>query len=201
MSAQGPQNTGEPRSLHRKRLPKRANPLWRPSDRIEAWVSGALFAVLAFGLPAASLSVGWTAYSSEMRTVNAQAAERHQVDARLNANAAGVGGGSFQKAPVSWTDKNGTRHSGTAEVKPGTAKGATVRIWVDRDAAVTDAPMPPASAVATGWLAGGLTAGAVAAGVAGARRGVRYTLDRRRYAQWDAEWQMLEPQWSKRLRG
>jgi hypothetical protein len=203
MNARGPQNAGGPRSPHRKRLPKRANPLCRTSDRIEAWVSGVLFAVLALGLPAASLSVGRAAYSSELRTVNAQAAERHQVDARLSADAtgSGQGRGGFQNAPVHWTEKDGTQHSGTAHVTPGTANGATVRIWVNRDGAVTDAPMPPGSAIATGWLAGGLTAGAVTAGVFGARRGVRYTLDRRRYAQWEAEWQMLEPQWSKRLRG
>jgi hypothetical protein len=140
-----------------------------------------------------------------MRTVQSQNAERHRVEARLTADAQGTGQRSdeenVQQAPVRWTEKDGTQHSGTARVIPGADKGETVKIWVDREGTVTEAPMPSGSAVATGWLAGGLTAGAVTAGVLGTRRSARYVLDRRRYAQWDAEWELLEPLWSKRLPG
>jgi hypothetical protein len=32
-----------------------------------------------------------------------------------------------------------------------------------------------------------------------ARKSMRLALDRRRYARWDAEWDLVEPQWSARF--
>jgi len=85
-------------------------------------------------------------------------------------------------------------------VKSGTAKGSTARVWLDREGAVTGPPMNAGNAAATGWLAGGMAALAVVTGVCAARAGVRKVLDRGRYARWDAEWDLVEPQWSARFR-
>lgn len=138
-----------------------------------------------------------------MDTVRAQAAERHEVTARLLSNAEGAGDGAegtLQPAWVRWTDENGGERTGTALVKSGTAKGSTARVWLDGEGAVTDPPMSAGNATATGWLAGGMAALAVATGFCAARAAVRKVLDRGRYARWDAEWDLVEPQWSARFR-
>jgi hypothetical protein len=40
----------------------------------------------------------------------------------------------------------------------------------------------------------------VAAGSYAVGAGMRLVLNRRRYAQWDAEWDLVEPRWSARFR-
>ncbi|WP_432093302.1 Rv1733c family protein [Streptomyces sp. bgisy100] len=186
---------------YRSRPANGRNPLVRRADRVESWCAAALVALLFAGVPTASLAVGRVAYASEMHTVRAQAAERHRVQARLTADAevmAQTDTDGTSRAPVRWTEGNGAQRSGTAGVAPGTAKGSTVRIWVDRTGSVTTAPMPEKAAVATGWAAGFLTAGLVTAWGFGARAALRRLLDRSRYARWEHEWEAFEPQWSRR---
>lgn len=75
-----------------------------------------------------------------------------------------------------------------------------MRVWLDLEGTVSDPPMSVRTATSTGWLAGGMTAVAVATGVFAAGAGMRLVLDRRRYGQWDAEWDLVEPHWSARFR-
>ncbi|MEU8569590.1 hypothetical protein AB0C51_14715 [Streptomyces pathocidini] len=181
------------------------NPLRRPSDRAQRWLTGLLLVVLAGGVPAAAMSAGFAVHDSTLRTVQTQVAQRHQVTARLTqdpANAASQGSGDdLRSAQVRWTEKDGAVRTGQARVSAGSSKGDTVRIWVDRQGRVTDAPMSSQAATANGWLAGGLAAGAVATFGLAAHAGLRIALDRRRYAQWEAEWEQVEPQWARRFGG
>lgn len=199
MSAQGSPHASGPRSPRHESASKRANPLRRTSDRIETWCSGFLMLVLALGLPVASLSAGLSAYESSMRIVQVQSAERQEVSARLTSNVKGDSDVAKQSAQVRWTDKDGTARTGTTLVKSGTPKGTTVRVWVDRDGHLTSPPMSALNARTTGWFAGGMTAVGAAAGWYAARAGMRWALNRRRYAQWDAEWDQVEPLWSARF--
>ncbi|MFI8992568.1 hypothetical protein [Streptomyces sp. NPDC053542] len=202
MSAQGSPYASGPHPPHQEHRSKGANPLRRTSDRIECWVARFLMLAFALGLPMASLGVGLTAYESAMRSAHAQAAERHAVAARLTSNADEAQDAEYvqQRARVRWTDKNGKERTGATLVKAGTREGATVRIWVDRDGAITSPPMTVHNATAMGWTVGGGTAVAVAAGLFAARAGTRLALDRRRYARWEAEWDLVEPHWSARFR-
>ncbi|WKX14021.1 hypothetical protein [Streptomyces sp. NL15-2K] len=200
MSAQNsPHASGQP-PPRQEHASKGANPLRRTSDRFESWFRGLLMLVLVLGLPVAALSAGTTAYESSMRTVQAQSADRQEVTARLTSNVKGVTTDGKQQAQVRWTDDNGTVRTGTTLVKSGTPKGATVRVWVDRDGGLTSPPMSELNATTTGWFAGGMAAIGVGAGFYAARTGMRHVLDRRRYAQWDAEWDLVEPLWSARFR-
>ncbi|MGW2493927.1 hypothetical protein OG411_32390 [Streptomyces pseudogriseolus] len=200
MSAWNPPHASGPLPPRRERTPKRANPLRRPSDRFESWFRGFLMLVLVLGLPVAALGAGLTAYESSMRTVQTQSAERHQVDARVTSITEEVGENTKQQARVRWTDDDGTARTGTTLVTPDTPEGTTVRVWVTGEGAVTSPPMTENQAVTTGWFAGGAAVVGVAAGVFAARVGVRHALDRRRYAQWDAEWNQVEPLWAGRFR-
>ncbi|MFG2030754.1 hypothetical protein [Streptomyces sp. NPDC048825] len=200
MSAQNSSHASGPPPPRQEHASKGANPLRRASDRFESWVRGLLMLVLVLGLPVAALSAGTTAYESSMRTVQAQSADRQEVTARLTSNVKGVTTDGKQQAQVRWTDDNGTVRTGTTLVKSGTPKGATVRVWVDRDGGLTSPPMSELNATTTGWFAGGMAAIGVGAGFYAARTGMRHVLDRRRYAQWDAEWDLVEPLWSARFR-
>ncbi|MFI7296406.1 hypothetical protein [Streptomyces sp. NPDC050121] len=181
-------------------MSKRANPLRRPSDRFESWFRGFLLLVLVLGLPVAALSAGLTAYESSMRTVHAQAAQRQEITARVTSKVKGDTEVAKQLAQVRWTDGKGTVRTGTARVTSGTPDGATVRVWVDRDGSLASPPMNAFNARTTGWFVGSMTAVGVAAGFFAVRAGVLLVLDRRRYAQWDAEWDLVEPLWSARFR-
>ena len=194
-----------PRPPHRERHTlKGANPLRRTSDRVEAWCSRLLLLVLVLGLPAASVSAGLAAHAATMRTVRAQAAQRHQVTARVTSApeaAPGSAADEKQKVRVSWTGHDGRERTGTARVPLEKTKGSSVRIWVDRQGAVRSPPMAEGNATSTGWLAGGVTAVGVYACLVAGRKGARLALDRRRYAQWDAEWARVAPLWSARYHG
>ncbi|MEH0416759.1 Rv1733c family protein [Streptomyces sp. B21-083] len=200
MSAQGSPYASGPPSGRGDNVPKGANPLRRTSDRLECWLRRVLMVVLVVGLPAAAVSAGLASYEASMRTVRAQAAERHEVTARLTARVKSDDELAKRPAQVRWTDADGDVRTGAALVKPGTPKGATVRVWVTRDGTVTSPPVSTLNATTSGWMVGGMAAFGVAAGSYAARAGMRLVLDRRRYARWDAEWDLVEPQWSARFR-
>ncbi|WP_328336349.1 hypothetical protein [Streptomyces violaceus] len=200
MSAQGSPYASGPPPSRRELSPKGTNPLIRPSDRFETWIRRFLMLVLVLGLPVAALSAGLTAYESSMRTVQIQSAERQEVSARLVSNAKGVTADGKQRAQVRWTDDNGTVRTATTLRTAGTPEGATVRVWVDRDGTITSPPMNTLTARTNGWFVGGMAAVGVCGGFFAARAGMRRVLDRRRYAQWAAEWDRVEPLWSTRFR-
>lgn len=200
MSAPNPQHASGPLPPRQEHASKGANPLRRTSDRFESWFRGFVMLVLVLGLPVAAVSAGLTAYESSMRTAQAQSAERQEITARLTSNVKGVTTDGRQQAQVRWTDDNGTVRTGRTLVKSGTPKGATLRVWVDWNGTLTSAPMSKLNATATGWFVGGMAAIGVTAGLFAARAGMRHVLDRRRYAQWDAEWDLVEPVWSARFR-
>lgn len=158
MSAQDPPHASGPHGPHKEQPPPRgANPLRRTSDRAEAWCSGFLLAVLVLGLPVASVSAGLAVHESTMRTVQAQAAERFQVTARVTSApeaASGAAADEKQKVQVRWTDKDGRQQTGSAPVPLDKTAGSTVRIWVDREGTVKNPPMPASNAKAA-WLAHG----------------------------------------------
>lgn len=205
MGTSGPQNPEQPPPAGGGQSSVGANPLLRRSDRIESWFTVLVLWVLLLGLPGVSFAVGWANYSGHLDHVHAQAAQRHQVDARLTGDASGTGhpgphGETFQ-APVRWHDRGGAARTGTAHVPSGTRDGQTVRIWVDRHGSVASPPAGANDAEASGWLAGLTTAVGITLGALGAQTTVRCVLDHRRYRQWDAEWAQFEPRWSRRLHG
>lgn len=176
------------------------NPLIRTSDRVESWLRRVLMIVLVIGLPLAGFVAGRAAYESSMRAVQAQSAERQQISARVMSVSENVGQTVRAQAQVRWTDSRGTVRTVTTLVKPDTSEGATVRVWVDRDGTVTGPPLTGAQAVTNGWFVGGMAVISVATGTFVTRAGMRRVLDRRRYAQWGAEWALVEPVWTGRLR-
>lgn len=163
-----------------------------------AWVLAALGGVI----------VGLLAAGAADRTLAEQRAESQVVQAVLTERAPSApqvttegSGGDTVWAMVRWTAQDGSRHTGRTEVEPSAAAGTGVTVWTNRSGELVDAPLSPTEsmfqAAGTGVLAGAGTAATV--WVCG--RLVRMRLDRRRLADWEAEWARVGPQWRKRMTG
>lgn len=169
------------------------NPLRRNVDRMEALIVGGLAVAFLAGAPLAAVTAGQVVYSAVSRTVHTQQSWR-QIPAVLLETAPQS---AAPTARARWTTPDGTRRSGTVSTPPGAKAGTTVRVWVGPAGRLTGPPFagsPMAEAVLAAVIApmalGSvlLCAGAVAQGVLG----------RRRLAAWDADWEVTEPQWTRR---
>ncbi|GLW57453.1 Rv1733c family protein [Kitasatospora phosalacinea] len=175
---------------------QRKNPLRRGSDRVQWWLSRILLALAVAGLPAA-LAVGLTVQHEQARIVRAQVADRHPVTARLTEDVAAGLDTRTVPAVVEWTTAD-TTHRAAVAVDTGQRAGAAVRIWLDADGAVVPQPATAGQADAAAWTAALVTATALPLAATLTWKGALHVLDRRRYARWDAEWQQVEPRWTRR---
>ncbi|MGA5895866.1 hypothetical protein [Streptomyces venetus] len=171
----------------------RRNALRRRVDVVEAWVvlAGWLLALVGGAL------VGLLAAGAVETAVERQRAERRQVSAVVVEDAPGPSPARAASdyrvwGKVRWTAPDGSTHREQARVPPRAPAGSTTPVWVNRSGDIT---APPVSEVEA-WLhtaVGGGLAGVVAGGVVlGAVWLTRLSLDRRRMAQWDAEWERLD---------
>jgi hypothetical protein len=80
----------------------------------------------------------------------------------------------------------------------GTTAGSTVPVWVDRAGQLTDPLLGPTQLATRACLAGEVAVGILAIALIAVGRLVRWILDRRRMAAWDADWLVTEPRWSSR---
>jgi hypothetical protein len=197
----GHQLTPQP-GPRRRRASDSGDPgLERRSDRLERRLRLLVMAVLMVGLPITAWTAGSAAYSHYSQLRKAQLAERHPITARLVSDAPVGGdrptGQTRPRAPVQWSDHLGV-HITLASVEAWERKGSTATVWLDSRGNVVPAPVPPDRAATAGTGVGLATATGVAVIMASAWKGVRMSLDRRRFAQWDREWELVEPRWTGR---
>jgi len=169
------------------------NPLRRNLDRMEALIFAGLAVAFLAGAPLAAVTAGHVAFSAASRTVHTQQSWR-QVPAVLLETAPQS---AAPTARARWTAPDGTRRSGTVSTPPGAKAGTTVRVWVDPAGRPTGPPFagsPMAEAVLAAVIAP-MALGSVLLCAGAAAHGV---LGRRRLAAWDADWEVTEPQWTRR---
>lgn len=192
-----PRATPAGRFVHGRRFDR--NPLRRPADRAETIVLAVLLVAFLVGAPLAALAAGSWAHAVGQRAELAQAASRHQVAAVVLTAAETPAVGSPNLTSVTsarWTAPDGTVVTGELAVPLGTRAGATVRVWTTRDGQLTSMPMgePQVEYLADlGEIAGAATVALLLALV-----GVlaRRSLDKRRMAAWEADWQSTGPRWT-----
>jgi ABC-type Fe3+ transport system permease subunit len=180
------------------------NPLRRPADRAETIVLVLLLVAFLVGAPLAALASGAWAHTMAQRAALAQAATRRQVTAVVLAAPAAPAGpllGSSDLVSVvraRWTAPDGTVVTSEMPVPIGTRAGATVPVWTTRDGQLTSPPMGDSQVASLAHL--GEIAGAAAVALLLALVGIvaRRSLDKRRMAAWDADWQSTGPRWTTR---
>ena len=177
------------------------NPLRRTSDRVETYLLAGLFVAAAAGAPFATQAASQAAYSGALRTEQAQLATRHLVPAVLT-QTAGNGTSAYTLStevpvPATWTSSAGVRRTGMILALEGSPKGSSVSIWTDAHGDLTSPPLQPAQVAGQADMAALGTVIGIAvlylceAGV------VRYVVNRRRLAAWDADWAVTAPAWNR----
>jgi len=182
----------------------RRSPLRRRSDCLEAWIVLGTWALALLG----GLFTGWTAWESVADGNASRRAEVHPVAAELTEDAAKTpavsasGSGSATVwAKVRWTAADGSAHTGTVKVEPGSKAGTKATVWTDRTGRSVPEPATATEATLEAAFAGVLIGTSSGGGVVVCGVLLRGLLERRRLAEWEAEWERVGPGWRKRMTG
>ena len=185
-----------------------SGPLKRGSDRLQ--VAGRLVVVLAL-LVAPPLAVAGTAVTTAQLEALAaeEAAERTHVDAVLLEDApeapqaAGTGDSGEERVTVParavWPVQGGTEREGVVLVRPGTAAGTTVPVWVHRDGHLTHAPMDRSRIDGSAMTVGAVVFLGIPLATWTLYALLCVALDAHRERRWAQGWAAVEPEWVTRL--
>ncbi|CAM5308507.1 hypothetical protein ACFYZI_30940 [Streptomyces griseorubiginosus] len=181
----------------------RRNPLRRRSDVVEAWTVLAVAVLLLLAAPLAGAVVGWWAHGDAQAVADEQRADRHRVRAEVTGQVPDspptVQGGRERsyRVAVRWTEAGATR-TAIARVPAGTDRGDTVDVWFDsRGRSV--APPPDGTAIWQHTLTmGACGAGGAIAVILLGHSVVRAAAHRHRLSEWERDWALTEPQWTRR---
>ncbi len=178
-----------------RRLRPDRNPLRRRSDRAETAMLAALLAAFLAGAPFAAYAAGAWTHATNAREAQAQQSASHQVKAILLQTAPWNTDGFGSEVKARWTAPDGRPRTGQVLAFSSTPAGSTVMLWVTQAGQLTDPPLQPSEVTGRTELAAGLAVAVLAAvlivaGLTGCR-----ALDRRRLAEWDAEWLAAGPRW------
>lgn len=170
------------------------NPLRRRCDRVEAKILAGLVAAFILAGSLAALAAGRWAYDSALRTEHAGQAAAHEVAAVLLTTADGW---SPATARARWAAPGGAPRTGWVPAPAGSRAGATVRVWVDAAGRPAGPPLRHWQVQGQAALAAMAAVFALAMLLGGAGLFARRVADRRRLADWDAEWRATGPRWSR----
>ncbi|WP_229859937.1 Rv1733c family protein [Streptomyces anandii] len=175
----------------------RGNPLRRHDDVVEAWLLLVMWAVILVG---GALAGTLAARAADQEFAH-QRADRHPVAAVLVTDVPQTAnGGDAYRAPakVRWTAPDGTARTGRALVETGLQSGTKVTVWQNGRGTLTTQPPGPTEARVEAALFGASAALALAGLVYGGTALARWRLDRHRYEQWGAEWDLIGPRWDQK---
>lgn len=186
-------------SFVRGRWPDR-NPLRRACDRVETAVLAVLVVAFLAGAPFAALASGGWALAMGHRVQATEQASWRQVPARVLTMTSQEDGGlaAQPQAQVRWTAPDGKAVTGEIFVAPGTATGATIRVWTTSDGQLADPPLQGSQVTGQAYSAAAFSVVVLAALLAIIGRLAGRALDKRRMAAWDAEWRVTGPRWTTR---
>lgn len=183
--------------------PGETNPLRRATDRTRSrlLVAFALSCVLAV---ACGVTAGLIAMDTGLRAAAEQARHRHLVEATTVGEALRHTPTRVYGAPttarVQWQFPPASRHSATVPVPSGTPVGHTVTLWVDDAGRAASAPRSESELVSDAVAAGAGSAGVITLSAAGVVFLRLRRVDARNLAEWERDWERVEPGWSGRLR-
>ena len=180
------------------------NPLRRRSDVVEAWTALAVTVLLFVGAPLAGAAAGLWAHDQARTIAATQRADRHRVHAKvigdLPAALPSVEENRPRSFPVTvrWTEPGKGARTATVAVPADTGRGDVVDVWLDAKGRSVSPP-PGEVAVWQHTLTVGIWS---ASGVVGltllARTMTRRVALRHRSAEWERDWALTEPEWTRR---
>lgn len=176
------------------------NPLRRASDRIETAALAVLVIAFLVGAPFAAMATGGWIHGMAQRAEISQQASRSRVPAVVLSVTASVGGEEkvSDEAEARWRAPDGREVTGEVPVPAGTAVGQTVQVWTDQAGDPTTAPLADSQVGDQTVLGEILGVIAVAGVVTLAGELICWALNRRRMADWDADWHATGPRWTTR---
>ena len=179
-------------------LQGRGNPLRRPVDRREARVITSLLVIFLIAAPLVAVLGVHLSYAASLREMHVQRSWR-EVTATLVENAtdssATTSGAWAPVAEASWTAPDGHARHGILPVDGSARAGQHVTIWVDGAGQPTMSPMPRIGAMLSAATVGLSAPAFLALLLILAGWIVRLVLNRRRLADWETEWNAVEPRW------
>jgi hypothetical protein len=178
-------------------LQGRGNPLRRPVDRREARLIAGLLVIFLIASPLVAVLGAHLSYSASLRQLHAQRSWR-EVTATLVENATDSSATSGAWAPVAearWTAPDGRTRHGILAVDGSARAGQHITVWVDGTGQPTLSPTPKISAVLSAVTVGLSVPVFLALLLILAGWLVRLALNRRRLADWETEWNTVEPRW------
>jgi hypothetical protein len=179
------------------------NPMRRCADRVQAVVRAGLVAVFLTSAPIVITHVAYETYASGLRAGREQAAAWHPVPARvLHATPLVAAWASPTRPPwrlsVRWAKLDGASQIGQITRAVGAKAGSTVTVWTDKQGRLAHAPLSRAQVADQVIRAAVATLLVLALMLATVGWVVSLILDRRRLASWEADWAVVEPQWTHR---
>jgi hypothetical protein len=185
-----------------RRLWMSKNPLRRRADRIEAWITAGLIALFLAAAPISCLAVGRWVQHGGLREQRAQQSW-HQIPAVLVRSAPSLPHFDFRtswstevQVLARWMTPRGLR-TGVVPAAPGSWAGRTVPVWVDPVGRPTGTPLLNAELTRRVVGAEVLAPVVLAALLFTLGRTVRWAMDRRRLAGWEANWAFVGPRWTR----
>jgi hypothetical protein len=173
------------------------NPLRRATDRIETVVLAVLMSAFLAGAPFAALGAGAWIHGLAQRTQLSQEASRFPVQAVVLTVTPSASLGEYVgQAAARWRAPDGREVTGHLSVPSGTAAGQTLELWTDRAGDITSAPLTDAQVADQADFAVALGVVAAAGVLTLAGELARWALNRRRMADWDADWHATGPRWT-----
>jgi hypothetical protein len=182
-----------------------SGPLKRGSDRLQ--LAGRLVVVLAL-LTAPPLAVAATIVTTVQLEALAetQAAERSRVEAVLLEEAPAAGGGGYgDQGPVKvqaravWPVPGGVERQGIVLVRPHTAAGTAVPVWVNRDGYLTSGPLDRSRIDSSAMSVGATFLVGVPLVTWTLYALLCTALDAHRQRRWAEGWAAVEPDWATRM--
>jgi len=184
--------------LIRGRRPDK-NPLRRASDRAETAVLAILMVMFLASAPFVARFASNSAYGWALHTARTQQATFSQVPAvLLNVPSTGDWLASDGLADARWTAPDGRTRTGQVPAPAGATAGSTVLVWTTPDGTITSRPMQRTQVSNTAVLTAIAAVGGLAVALTFLGWAIRWALDRRRLAGWEADWLTNGPRWTTR---
>jgi hypothetical protein len=199
-----------PRKAHRRqprlKLAVWGNPLARNIDRTEATLFVCALWIWFLALPVLA-TIGSSWHSDLSQASADQERDRTKTTALLLEDAPpylsgelGAAVVELPRAKAQWVGPDRSEHTGTVPSAGRGRSGDRVPIWVDQVGNITDPPLDGTTATAIvvlatagAWISFGALLGSVVMALG-------HRFNRQRLANWDRDWQRIEPLWSGRSR-